>query len=89
VRITTNKERKSDFTFPNNFVFLDYDQERKYLIAFGGLLYWAVIFLVIAIIAALLGLGGIAGFLIAIAQILFIVFIVLFVIALIVGLVRR
>lgn len=57
--------------------------------AFGQLLYWAVIFLVIAIIAALLGLGWIAGFSIAIAQILFIVFIILFIISLIVGLVRR
>ena len=89
VRIIIKKDRKSAFSSPNTFIFLDQDQEWRYLMAFGGLLYWAVIFLVIAIVAALLGLGGVAGFSIAIAQLLFVVFIVLFIISLIAHLLRR
>jgi uncharacterized membrane protein YtjA (UPF0391 family) len=47
----------------------------------GSLLYWAVVFLVVAIVAAVLGFGG--------AKILFWVAIVLFIIALIGGLLGR
>ena len=55
----------------------------------GNLLYWAVVFLVIAIIAAALGFGGVAGTAMAGAQMLFWVAIVLFIIALIGGLFGR
>ncbi|MCL3880736.1 DUF1328 domain-containing protein [Marivita sp. GX14005] len=52
------------------------------------MLYWAVIFLVIALIAALFGFGGIASASAGIAQILFYVFLALFVLALIVRAMR-
>ena len=55
----------------------------------GNLLYWAVVFLVVAIVAAVLGFGGVAGTAMAGAQLLFWVAIVLFIIALIGGLFRR
>jgi uncharacterized membrane protein YtjA (UPF0391 family) len=47
------------------------------------MLYWALVFLVIAIIAGALGFGGIAGAAGGIAQILFYVFLVLLLISLI------
>ena len=55
----------------------------------GSLLYWAVVFLIVAIVAALFGFGGVAGVAISGAQILFWIAIVLFVIALIGGLFAR
>ena len=55
----------------------------------GGLLYFAVAFLVIAIIAAVFGFGGVAGVAVEGAQILFWVAIVLLVISLIAAAVRR
>lgn len=55
----------------------------------GNLLYWAVVFLIVALIAAALGFGGVAGTAMAGAQLLFWVAIVLFVLALIGGLLRR
>jgi uncharacterized membrane protein YtjA (UPF0391 family) len=55
----------------------------------GNLLYWAVVFLVIAVVAAALGFGGVAGTAMAGAQMLFWVAIVLFVISLVWGLVAR
>jgi uncharacterized membrane protein YtjA (UPF0391 family) len=55
----------------------------------GTLLYWAVIFLIIAIIAALFGFGGVAGTAIAGAKILFWVAIVLFIVSLIGSLMGR
>jgi uncharacterized membrane protein YtjA (UPF0391 family) len=57
--------------------------------AMGNLLYWAVVFLVIAIIAAALGFGGVAGTAMAGAQMLFWVAIVLFIISVIGGLFGR
>jgi uncharacterized membrane protein YtjA (UPF0391 family) len=51
----------------------------------SAMLYYAIVFLVIAIIAAVLGFGGIAGAASGIAQILFFVFLVLFVLSLIFG----
>jgi uncharacterized membrane protein YtjA (UPF0391 family) len=57
--------------------------------AMGNLLYWAVVFLVIAIIAAALGFGGVAGTAMAGAQMLFWVAIVLFIISVIAGLLGR
>ena len=53
------------------------------------MLYYAVVFLVIALIAALFGFTGIAASAVGIAKILFFVFVLLFVLSLIVGLVRR
>jgi uncharacterized membrane protein YtjA (UPF0391 family) len=55
----------------------------------GNLLYWAVVFLVIALVAAALGFGGLAGTAMAGAQMLFWVAIVLFVISLVWGLLAR
>jgi len=53
------------------------------------MLYYAVVFFVIAIIAAVLGFGGIAFGAAEIAKILFFVFLVLFIGSLIMGLVNR
>jgi uncharacterized membrane protein YtjA (UPF0391 family) len=47
------------------------------------MLYWALLFLVIALIAGLLGFGGVASAATGIAKILFFVFIVIFVITLV------
>lgn len=49
------------------------------------MLYWAVVFLVVAIIAGIFGFTGIAGTSIWLAKVLFFVFIVLFIISLIFG----
>jgi uncharacterized membrane protein YtjA (UPF0391 family) len=57
--------------------------------AMGNLLYWAVVFLIIALVAAVLGFGGVAGTAMAGAQMLFWVAIVLFIISLIAGLLGR
>ena len=48
------------------------------------MLYWALVFFVIAIVAATLGFGGIAVGAASIAQLLFFLFLVLFVISIIV-----
>ena len=55
----------------------------------SNLLYYAVVFLVVALVAAFFGFGGVAGTAMEGARILFWVAIVLFVISLIAGLVRR
>ena len=55
----------------------------------GNLLYWAVVFLVVAVVAAVLGFGGVTGTAMAGAQLLFWVAIVLFIISLVAGLFRR
>lgn len=55
----------------------------------GNLLYWAVVFLVVAIVAALFGFGGVAGTAMEGARLLFWVAIVLFVIVLVVNFLRR
>lgn len=55
----------------------------------GNLIYYAIVFLVIALIAAAVGFGGVAGFAMEAARLLFWVFIVLFVVSLIAGVVRR
>ena len=47
------------------------------------MLYWALVFFVVAIVAAVFGFGGIASASAGIAQILFFVFLVLFPVALI------
>jgi uncharacterized membrane protein YtjA (UPF0391 family) len=53
------------------------------------MLYWALVFFVVAIIAGALGFGGIAGTSTGIAQILFFIFLAFLVISLIAGLFRR
>jgi len=55
----------------------------------ASMLYYAVVFFVIAIIAAVLGFGGIAFGAAEIAKVLFFVFLVLFIGSLIMGLVNR
>jgi uncharacterized membrane protein YtjA (UPF0391 family) len=55
----------------------------------GVMLYWALVFFIIAIIAAVFGFGGIASTAAGIAQILFFVFLVIFVISLVMGLAGR
>ena len=42
------------------------------------MLYWAVIFFVVAIVAAVFGFGGIASASVGIAQLLFFIFVALF-----------
>lgn len=56
---------------------------------FSNLLYWAVVFLVVALVAAALGFGGVAGTAMEGARLLFWIAIVLFVVALIAGILRR
>jgi uncharacterized membrane protein YtjA (UPF0391 family) len=49
------------------------------------MLYWALLFLIVAIVAAVFGFGGIAAGAAGIARILFFVFLVLFIASLIFG----
>jgi len=53
------------------------------------MLYWALVFFIVALIAAIFGFGQIAAGAVAIAKILFFIFLVLFVVSLIAGLMRR
>ena len=53
------------------------------------MLYWALVFLLVALVAAALGFGVIGAAAYGIAKILFVVFLVLFLISLVVGLGRR
>jgi uncharacterized membrane protein YtjA (UPF0391 family) len=53
------------------------------------MLYWALMFLVIALVAAVFGFGGIASTATGMAQILFVIALVLFVVSLFAGLLRR
>ena len=53
------------------------------------MLYWALVFLVIALISAALGFGGIASTAVGIAQVLFFIFLVVFAITLVMGLMNR
>jgi uncharacterized membrane protein YtjA (UPF0391 family) len=55
----------------------------------GNLLYWAMVFLVVALVAAVLGFGGVAGVAMEDARLLFWVAIVLFIVALVGGHMRR
>jgi uncharacterized membrane protein YtjA (UPF0391 family) len=54
-----------------------------------SMLYWALMFLIIAIIAGFFGFGGIAVAAAGIAKILFFVFLVIFVVMLLTGLMGR
>lgn len=53
------------------------------------MLYWALVFFIIAVVAAVFGFGNIAAGAASIAQILFWVFVVLFLLSLIAGVFRR
>ena len=52
------------------------------------MLYWTLIFLVVALIAGLFGFGGIASASAGIAKVLFGIFLVLFLLSLIFGVIR-
>jgi uncharacterized membrane protein YtjA (UPF0391 family) len=54
-----------------------------------AMLYWALVFLVIALVAALFGFGGIAVAEAGIAKLLFFLFVIIFVVTLIMGLMQR
>ncbi len=53
------------------------------------MLYWALMFLVVALVAAFFGFGGIASTATGIAQILFVVALVLFIVSLLANFLRR
>jgi uncharacterized membrane protein YtjA (UPF0391 family) len=53
------------------------------------MLYWALMFLVVALIAAVFGFGGIASTATGIAQILFVVALVMFLVSLLANFMRR
>jgi uncharacterized membrane protein YtjA (UPF0391 family) len=53
------------------------------------MLYWALVFFIVAIVAAVFGFGGIAAGASQIAQVLFFIFLVLFVVSLVAGGMRR
>jgi uncharacterized membrane protein YtjA (UPF0391 family) len=55
----------------------------------NAMLYYAVVFFVIALVAALFGFGGIAAGAVGIAKILFFVFLVVAIISAVLGLARR
>ncbi|MBG0801351.1 DUF1328 domain-containing protein [Methylocystis sp. FS] len=55
----------------------------------GNLLYWAVVFLVVALIAGFLGFGGVAGVAVDGARILFWLALILLVVSVVLGLIRR
>jgi uncharacterized membrane protein YtjA (UPF0391 family) len=53
------------------------------------MLYWSLMFLIVALVAAVFGFGGIASTAAGIAQILFVIALVLFVVSLFAGAMRR
>ncbi len=53
------------------------------------MLYWALVFFIIALVAGVLGFGGIAAAATDMARILFFIFLVIFLVTLMFGLVRR
>jgi uncharacterized membrane protein YtjA (UPF0391 family) len=53
------------------------------------MLYWALMFFILALVAGVLGFGGIAGGAMTIAKVLFVVFLVLFLVSLLTGWSRR
>jgi uncharacterized membrane protein YtjA (UPF0391 family) len=55
----------------------------------GNLLYWAVVFLVVALIAGFLGFGGVAGVAVEGARLLFWFALVLLIVSVVLGLIRR
>ena len=55
----------------------------------GNLLYYAIVFLIVAIIAAALGFGGVAGTAMEGARLIFWVAIVLFIVSIVASFIRR
>ncbi len=55
----------------------------------GNLLYWAVVFLVVALIAGFLGFGGVTGVAVEGARLLFWFALVLLIVSVVLGLIRR
>ncbi|HSI00265.1 MAG TPA: DUF1328 domain-containing protein [Reyranella sp.] len=53
------------------------------------MLYWALMFLIVALVAAIFGFGGIASTATGIAQILFVIALIMFVVSLLAGFMRR
>jgi uncharacterized membrane protein YtjA (UPF0391 family) len=53
------------------------------------MLYYALVFFIVALVAAIFGFGGIAAGAVEIAKILFFVFLILFVVSLVFGVIRR
>jgi uncharacterized membrane protein YtjA (UPF0391 family) len=53
------------------------------------MLYWALVFFIIALVAGVLGFGGIAAAASDMARILFFIFLVIFLATLVLGLVQR
>ena len=53
------------------------------------MLYWSLMFLVIALVAAVFGFGGVASTAAGIAQILFVIALIMFVVSLFTGLIRQ
>lgn len=53
------------------------------------MLYWALVFFIVAIIAAIFGFGGISSGAVTIAMWLFWIFVIIFLITLVMGLIRR
>jgi uncharacterized membrane protein YtjA (UPF0391 family) len=53
------------------------------------MLYWSLMFLIVALVAAVFGFGGIASTAAGIAQILFVVAMVLFIVSLFANVMRR
>jgi uncharacterized membrane protein YtjA (UPF0391 family) len=53
------------------------------------MLYWSLLFLVVALVSAVFGFAGIASTATAIAQVLFVIAMVLFVVSLFAGVARR
>jgi uncharacterized membrane protein YtjA (UPF0391 family) len=73
------------------FHLMDFPPRRAKLTEYkeAVMLYWALVFLVIALIAGLLGFAGIATAAAGIAKILFYVFLIVFLVTLVMGLGRR
>ncbi len=55
----------------------------------GNLIYYAIVFLIVAIVAAALGFGGVAGTAVSGAHLLLMVAVVLIIVGLLAGVLRR
>lgn len=53
------------------------------------MLYWALVFLVVALVSGLLGFGGLASTAAGIAQVLFGIFLIIFLVTLVMGVASR
>ena len=79
-----NQTFRADVLFGTEF-----PPQVKRQITMGNLLYWAVVFLIVALMAAFLGFGGVAGVATEGARLLFWVAIILVVLSFIGGMLRR